>query len=63
MRALDPQSESEAEVVEDPCEAVLVDLEHGGKPRALTTDPCQDKASGGGVRLLEYDRELSDIKR
>lgn len=63
VRALDPESESEAEVVEDPCEAVLVGLEHGGKPRALTTDPCQDKASGGGVRLLERDRELSDIKR
>ena len=32
MRALDPQSESEAEVVEDPCEAVLVGLEHGANP-------------------------------
>ena len=62
MRPLDPESESEAEVQEDPCEAVLVGLEHGGKPRALATDPCGDRASGEGIRLLERDRELSDVK-
>ena len=52
-----------AEVVDDPCEAVLVGLEHQGKPRALAIDPCTDKATGEAVRLLEKDRELSDVKR
>ena len=63
VRPLDPESESEAEMQEDPCEAVLVGLEHGGKPRALAPDPCHDKAAGESVRLLERDRELSDVRR
>ena len=61
VRALDPDSESEMETLEDPCEAVLIGLEVGGRPRALAVDPCADKATGEGVRLLERDRELSDI--
>ena len=63
VRPLDAESESEVEVQDDPCEAVLVGLEHGGKPRALATDPCADRAIGEPVRLLERDRELSDVKR
>ena len=52
LRPLDPESESEAEVLEDPCEAVLVGLTHGGKPRALANEPCRDQAAGESVRLL-----------
>ena len=36
--------------------AVLIGLEVGGRPRALAVDPCADKATGEGVRLLERDR-------
>lgn len=61
-RLLDPDSESEAEQLEDPCEAVLVGLEHGGKFRALANDPCSDQATGTSVRLLESDRALSDVR-
>lgn len=61
-RVLDPESESEAELLDDPCEAVLVGLEHGGKPRALATDPCNDQSTGTAVRLLESDRTLSDVR-
>ena len=62
LRTLDPESESEAEVLEDPCEAVLVGLTHGGKPRALANEPCRDQAAGESVRLLECDKGLSDVK-
>ena len=62
LRPLDPESESEAEVLEDPCEAVLVGLTHGGKPRALANEPCRDQAAGESVRLLECDKGLSDVK-
>ena len=61
-RPLDPDSESEVEPLEDPCEAVMVGLEVGGKPRALASDPCMDQASGESVRLLESDREMSDVR-
>lgn len=61
VRPLDPESESEAELIEDPCEAVMVGLEVGGKPRALASDPCTDQASGDNIRLLESDREMSDV--
>ena len=61
VRALDPDSESEMETLEDPCDTVLIGLEVGGRPRALAVDPCADKATGEGVRLLERGRELSDI--
>ena len=59
---MDLQFESEAEVGRNPREAVVV-VEHEGKPRAFTTDPCQDKTSGEGVRLRGREKELSDIKR
>lgn len=63
LRVLDPESESEAEIVDDPCEAVLVGLEHSAQPRALATDPRTDQATGPGARLLGSDRSLSDVKR
>ena len=60
-RALDPDSESEAEVVSDPCEAVLVGLELQGKPRALAPEGCEDRAASEPTRLLESDLQLSDL--
>lgn len=41
---------------------MLVGLEHSGKPRALTSDPCQDQASGDNGRLLEPDKEMTDVR-
>ena len=60
-RALDPDSELEAEVVRDPCEAVLVGLELQGKPRALAPEGCEDRAASEPTRLLEGDLQLSDL--
>ena len=56
LRALNPaDSESEAEVASDPCEAVLVGLELQGKPRALAPDGCEDRAASEPTRLMEGD--------
>ena len=60
-RVLDPDSESEAEVVSDPCEAVLVGLELQGKPRALAPEGCEDRAATEPTRLLDDDLQLSDL--
>ena len=60
-RVLDPDSESEAEVVSDTCEAVLVGLELQGKPRALTPEGCEDLAATEPTRLLDDDLQLSDL--
>ena len=57
-----PTRVSRNSVLEDPCEAVLVGLTHGGKPRALANEPCRDQAAGESVRLLECDKGLSDVK-
>ena len=59
---LDPDSESEAEVTSDPCEAVLVvGLGLQGKPRALAPDGCEDRAASEPTRLMEGDVQLSDL--
>ena len=49
VRPRDPDSESEAEQISHPCEAVLIGLELQGKPRALAP------------RLLVDDLQLSDL--
>ena len=51
-RVLDLDSESEAEAVSDPCEAVLVGLELQGKPRALAPEGCEDRAATPLVFLM-----------
>ena len=61
LRALDPDSESEAEVTSDPCEGVLVGLDLQGKPRALAPDGCEDRAASEPTRLMEGDVHLSDL--
>ena len=38
LRSLDPESESEAEVLEDPCQAVQVGLELQGVVKALAVE-------------------------
>ena len=60
IRPLDPDSESEAEQISDPCEAVLIGLELQGKPRALAPEGCDDKAAAEPTRLLVDDLQLSD---
>ena len=52
IRPLDPDSESEAEQITDPCEAVLIGLELQGKPRALAPEGCEDKAAAEPTRFL-----------
>ena len=59
LRALDP--ESEAEVVEDPCQAVQVGLELQGVTKALAVEDCSDRAASEPTRLLDQDQELSDL--
>ena len=61
LRALDPDSESEAEFIPDRCEAVLVGLELQGRPRALASEGCMDKAAPEPTRLMTRDQELSDL--
>ena len=61
IRPLDPDSESEAEQIPDPCEAVLIGLELQGKPRALAPEGCEDKAAAEPTRLLVDDLQLSDL--
>ena len=64
LRSLDPDSESEAEVLEDPCQAVQVGLELHGTVKALAVDDCTDRAdraAAEATRLLEKDAELSDL--
>ena len=61
IRPLDPDSESEAEQIADPCEAVLIGLELQGKPRALAPEGCDDKAAAEPTRLLVDDLQLSDL--
>ena len=61
LRALDPDSESEAEVVEDPCQAVQVGLELQGVTKALAVEDCSDRAASEPTRLLDRDQELSDL--
>ena len=61
LRALDPDSESEAEVVEDPCQAVQVGLELQGVTKALAVEDCNDRAASEPTRLLDRDQELSDL--
>ena len=60
LRALDPDSESETEVVGD-CEAELMGSELQGQPRALAVEGCTDAASPEPTRLLEVDLGLSDL--
>ena len=57
--ALDPDSESEAEVVEDPCQAVQVGLELQGVTKTLAVENCNDRAASERTRLL--DRDQSDL--
>ena len=61
LRSLDPDSESEAEVIEDPCQAVQVGLELQGVVKVLAVEDCGDRAAAEPTRLLEKDRELSDL--
>ena len=61
IRPLDPDSESEAEQIADPCEAVLIGLELQGKPRALAPEGCDDKAAAEPTRLSVDDLQLSDL--
>ena len=61
LRSLDPESESEAEVLEDPCQAVQVGLELQGVVKALAVEDCTDRAAAEPTRLLERDSELSDL--
>ena len=61
IRPLDPDSESEAEQISDPCEAVLIGLELQGKPRALAPEGCEDRAAAEPTRLLVDDLQLSDL--
>ena len=58
---MDPDSESEAEVTPDRCEAERVGLELQGRARALASEGCQDKAAPESTTLLVRDRELSDL--
>ena len=61
LRALDPDSQSEAEFIPDGCKAVRVGLELQGRPRALASEGCQDKAAPEPTRLMVRDQELSDL--
>ena len=61
LRALDPDSESETEVVLNPCEADRIGLTLQGKQRALAPEGCQDRAAPEPTRLLEADQQLSDL--
>ena len=61
IRTLGPDSESEAEVTADPCEAVLIGLELQGKPRALAPEGCVDRAASEPTRILSEDLQLSDL--
>ena len=61
LRTLDPNSESEAEVVEDPCQAVQGGLELQGVTKALSVEDCNDRAASEPTRLLDRDQELSDL--
>ena len=61
LRSLDPESESEAEVLEDPCQAVQVGLELQGVVKALAVEDCTDRAAAEPTRLLDRDSELSDL--
>ena len=60
---LDPDSESEAEVTSDPCEAVLVvGLGLQGKPRALAPDGCEDRAASEPTRLPLDGRRCAAVR-
>ena len=61
LRALDPDSESETEVVTDPCDAVRVGIALHGKQHALASEDCPDRAAPESTRLLEDDQALSDL--
>ena len=61
IRPLDPDSESEAEQISDPCEAVLIGLELQSKPRALAPEGCEDRAASEPTCLLVEDLQLSDL--
>ena len=53
LRSLDPESESENEVVLNPCEAERVGLILQGRQHALAPEGCQDRASQDPTRLLD----------
>ena len=53
LRALDPDSESETEVVLNPCEADRIGLVLQGRQHALAPEGCQDRAAPEPARLLE----------
>ena len=61
LRSLDPDSESETELILDPCDAVRVRIALHGKQHALSSEECQDRAAPEGTRLLEEDQALSDL--
>ena len=61
LRSLDPDSESETEVIHDPCDAVRVGIALHRKQQALSSEDCQDRAAPEGARLLEEDQALSDL--
>ena len=56
--ALDPESESENELCDDPCQAVRVGLELQGVPRALASEECSDRAVAEPNKLLEKDKSF-----
>ena len=61
LRSLDPDSESQAEAVEDPCQAVEVGLVLQGVTKALAREDCKDRAASEAARFLESDAALSDL--
>ena len=61
LRALDPDSEFENEVVVNPCEAGRIGLILQGKQHALAPEGCQDGAAPEPTCLLETDQQLSDL--
>ena len=61
LRSLDPDSESELEVILNPCEADRIGLTLQGKQHALAPEGWQDRAAPAPTRLLEADQQLSDL--